>query len=153
MMTAVTYEQTKPLQILLVEDNLSHAKLVRRGLEKHQIENEITHVFDGEQALDYLYQRGSFAVKDNAPEPQLILLDLRLPKIDGIEVLKQVKTDKKLKHIPIVILTTSERRDDLGAAYNNYANSYLVKPTNLEDFKSLLYELGIYWLACNKNYA
>ncbi|MGD8642268.1 MAG: response regulator, partial [Gammaproteobacteria bacterium] len=83
---------------------------------------------------------------------QLILLDLRLPKIDGIEVLKQVKTDKKLKHIPIVILTTSERRDDLGAAYNNYANSYLVKPTNLEDFKSLLYELGIYWLACNKNY-
>ncbi len=151
-MTAITYENTKPLKILLVEDNLSHAKLVRRGLANHKIENDITHVSDGEQALDYLYQRGPFSEKEDSPQPQLVLLDLRLPKIDGVEVLKQVKNDSNLKHIPIVILTTSERRDDLAAAYLNYANSYLVKPTNLDDFKDLLYELGIYWLGCNKKF-
>jgi CheY-like chemotaxis protein len=151
-MTAAVYGKTKPIKILLVEDNPSHAKLVVRGLANHKIENEITHVSDGEQALDYLYQRGNFAEKTNSPQPQLVLLDLRLPKIDGIEVLKQVKSDRNLKHIPVVVLTTSERRDDLAAAYLNYANSYLVKPTNLDGFKELLYELGIYWLACNRGY-
>ena len=138
-----------PLIILLVEDNPAHAELVMRALESNRVENQIHHVVDGEQALDYLHHRGEFAQPGASPRPQLVLLDLRLPKIDGLEVLKHIKTTDELRSIPTVVLTTSEAEMDITKAYDGYANSYLVKPIDFDKFKSLMADLGFYWLAWN----
>lgn len=137
-----------PFRILLAEDNPSHAELVKRSLEDHPLANNITHVSDGEQALDYLYQRGSFDA-ESAPRPDLVLLDLRLPRIDGLEVLETVKGDERLRRIPVVILTTSEASGDVSKAYQLHANSYLSKPVDFDQFTKLMEELGLYWLGCN----
>jgi CheY-like chemotaxis protein len=138
-----------PLIILLVEDNPAHAELVMRALESNRVDNQIHHVIDGEQALDYLHHRGDFAQPGTSPRPQLVLLDLRLPKIDGLEVLKHIKTTEELRSIPTVVLTTSEAERDITKAYDGYANSYLVKPVDFDKFKSLMSDLGFYWLAWN----
>ena len=105
---------------------------------------------DGEAALDYLYGRGAYADRIKYPLPNLMLLDLRLPKIDGLEVLKAVKTDEALRPLPVVILTTSDAERDMAMAYEYHANSYVTKPVNFEDFSKLLRDLGFYWLAWNK---
>jgi CheY-like chemotaxis protein len=139
------------LNILLVEDNEDHAELIRRSLEENQVANRIYWVQDGEEALDYLYQRGTYADKTKSPCPHLILLDLRLPKIDGLEVLKTIKTDEKLKSIPVVVLTSSESEQDIGKVYAFHANSYLVKPLDFEKFTKLMRDLGFYWLGWNVN--
>jgi CheY-like chemotaxis protein len=138
-----------PLIILLVEDNPAHAELVMRALESNRVDNQIYHVIDGEQALDYLHHRGDFAQPGTSPRPQLVLLDLRLPRIDGLEVLKHIKTTEELRSIPTVVLTTSEAERDITKAYDGYANSYLVKPVDFDKFKSLMSDLGFYWLAWN----
>ena len=138
-----------PLIILLVEDNPAHAELVMRALESNRVDNQIHHVIDGEQALDYLHHRGDFAQPGTSPRPQLVLLDLRLPRIDGLEVLKHIKTTEELRSIPTVVLTTSEAERDITKAYDGYANSYLVKPVDFDKFKSLMSDLGFYWLAWN----
>lgn len=140
----------EPLCILLVEDNPDHAELAIRNLSDAGLVNHLFHVEDGEAALDYLYNRGKYADTQAYPRPNLVLLDLRLPKVDGIEVLKQVKGADELKSIPVVILTTSAAERDLAQAYNNYANSYLTKPVDFVSFSSLLRDLGFYWLAWNK---
>lgn len=139
----------EPVLVMLVEDNVDHAELVIRTLEEHQIANKVRHFLDGQSALDYLFQRGEYADPAEIVRPHMILLDLRLPRVDGIDVLKTIKESEKLKSIPVVILTTSEAEKDVTKAYNNHANSYLVKPVGFEEFKQLMDDLGFYWLNWN----
>jgi len=141
----------KPLTILLVEDNPAHAELVIRSLQKHRVANQVTHVNDGEKALDYLFQRGDYADKDQNPRPHLVLLDLRLPRVDGLDVLKTIRTadEEALRRVPVVILTTSEADQDVAQAYSRYANSYIVKPLDFKGFTNLMKDLGFYWLGWN----
>ncbi len=139
------------LKIVLVEDNDDHAELVMRNLEANHVANKIIRFGDGESALNFLFQRGEFENNSTAFKPNLILLDLRLPKIDGLEVLKQIKSSDLLRMIPVVILTSSEAEKDIAKAYSNYVNSYLVKPLDFDKFTKMMRELGFYWLAWNKN--
>ncbi len=139
----------EPILVMLVEDNLDHAELVMRTLEDHEIANRIKHFTDGQSALDYLLRRGEYTDPASSPRPHVILLDLRLPRVDGLEVLQTVKEDESLKSIPIVILTTSEAEKDVARAYNNHVNSYLVKPLGYEEFKKLMEDLGLYWMGWN----
>jgi len=140
----------EPLTILLVEDNPDHAELVMRNLDDFQVANSIIHVEDGEAALNYLYGQGGYSDRKQYPLPHLMLLDLRLPKVDGLEVLKEVKNNKDLRAIPVVILTTSDAERDVAMAYEYHANSYVTKPVNFGEFSRLLKDLGFYWLAWNK---
>jgi CheY-like chemotaxis protein len=141
----------EPVLVMLIEDNIDHAELVVRTLEDHLISNKVRHFLDGQSALDYLFRRGEFSEAMDTQRPHVILLDLRLPRVDGIDVLKAIKEDANLKSIPVVVLTTSEAEKDVAKAYYNHANSYLVKPVGFEDFKKLMDELGFYWLGWNVN--
>lgn len=141
----------EPLCLLLVEDNPAHAELVIRSFENQRVVNRIYHVQDGEEALDYLFRRGNYQEPEKSPRPNVILLDLRLPKIDGLEVLREIKSTEGLKRIPVVILTTSQAEIDASRAYDYHANSYLVKPLDFELFTKLMEELGFYWLGWNYN--
>ncbi len=134
------------ISILLVEDNVDHAHLVMRKLRSFKIANTITHLEDGESALQFLKK-----ARKEQSLPNLILLDLRLPKIDGLEVLKEVKTNPDYSNIPVVILTTSEKETDVAKAYHLHANSYLVKPVSFENFTELMDILGFYWICWNKD--
>jgi len=138
-----------PIVVLLVEDEMAHAEIVRRNFASSHIANQLMHVTDGQQALDYLYRKGEFKDPKAAPRPGLILLDLRLPKVDGLEVLKTVKGDPDLNSIPVVILTTSAAETDLVKAYECRANSYVVKPMDFAQFVDLTRTLGYYWLVWN----
>ncbi|MDO9549917.1 MAG: response regulator [Methanoregula sp.] len=139
----------EPLHILLVEDNEAHAELVIRGMRDQQVANKIHHVVDGEKALDYLFNRGEFADPVENPRPNLVLLDLRLPRVDGLEVLKSIKTTPSLLRIPVVILTSSDAESDIAKSYDYHANSYIVKPLDFRTFTQLMKELGFYWLGWN----
>jgi len=141
----------EPILVMLVEDNIDHAELIIRTLEEHRIANRVRHFLDGQTALDYLFSRGEFSDPAKTQRPHVILLDLRLPRVDGIDVLRAIKEDPDLKSIPVVILTTSEAEKDVAKAYYNHANSYLVKPVGFEDFKKLMDDLGFYWLGWNVN--
>lgn len=143
----LTADKGEPLRILLVEDNPAHAEMVTRSFEKNRIANTISHVTDGEQAINYLYQRDDFSHINT--RPHVVLLDLRLPKVDGLEVLKEIKTSDELKSIPVVILTTSAAEVDVAKAYEFHANSYLVKPIDFDNFTRMMDDLGYYWLAWN----
>ncbi len=139
------------LLILLVEDNPAHAELVKRSLQEQRVSYQVTHLSDGEQAVEYLFQRGDYADKRKHPRPHIILLDLRLPCLDGLDVLRQIKTadEEALRRIPVVILTTSEAEQDLAQAYDSHANSYVIKPLNFEGFTALMDILGSYWRQWN----
>jgi len=139
----------EPLHILLVEDNEDHAELVIRGMRDQQVANTIHHVPDGEKALDYLFGRGAYADAGKNPRPNLVLLDLRLPRVDGLEVLKTIKTTPELLRIPVVILTSSEAENDIVQAFDYHANSYIVKPLDFKTFTRLMKDLGFYWLGWN----
>jgi CheY-like chemotaxis protein len=141
----------EPILVMLIEDNIDHAELVIRTLEEHRIGNRVQHFLDGQTALDYLFRRGDFVEQAETPRPHVILLDLRLPRVDGIDVLKTIKAEDELKSIPVIVLTTSEAEKDVAKAYYNHANSYLVKPVGFEDFKKLMDDLGFYWLGWNVN--
>ncbi len=141
----------EPIIILLVEDEEAHAEIVRRNFEISRIANRLIHVADGQAALDYLYRRNEFSDPAQSPRPGVILLDLRLPKVDGLEVLKIIKADPKLHKIPVVILTTSKAEADMIKAYDNHVNSYLVKPVDFTQFNQLMETFGFYWLAWNQN--
>ncbi|MFH0995663.1 MAG: response regulator [Pseudomonadota bacterium] len=140
----------KPVVILLVEDDPAHAEIVRRNLETFRVANRMHHVSDGQAALDYLFRQDAFADPADSPTPDLILLDLRLPRVDGMEVLRRIKADDKLKCIPTVILTTSAAEADMVDAYAKGAGSYLVKPVNFEKFTQMMDAFGFYWLAWNR---
>lgn len=135
--------------VMLVEDNVDHAELVKRTLAEHGFLNRIHHVLDGQSALDYLFRRGAYANPIDSPRPDVILLDLRLPRIDGLEVLRTLKESAELRQIPIVVLTTSRAERDITQAYLHHANSYLVKPIGYEAFKALMDDLRTYWLDWN----
>jgi CheY-like chemotaxis protein len=142
--------EARSVNILLVEDNQAHARLVTRGIAAQRIRNRISHVADGAAALDYLRHRPPYEDACEHPIPDLILLDLQLPKVNGLEVLRQVKTDDELKKIPVVVLTTSSASDDIDQAYALQANSYLVKPLDFASFAQLMRDLGFYWLNWNR---
>ncbi len=138
------------LTILLIEDNPDHAELIMRSFQEHRVANQLSHIPDGAAALDYLLQQGDYADPEQSPRPHLILLDLRLPKVDGLEVLKEIKSNDELCLIPVVILTTSEAERDVAKAYEYSANSYLLKPVDFKKFTALMDELGFYWLGWNR---
>ncbi len=140
----------EPIVILLVEDEEAHAEIIRRNLEESRLGNNLVHLTDGQMALDYLYRRNDFLDPATSPRPGLILLDLRLPKVDGLEVLRTLKTDEHLRSIPVVILTTSKAESDLVQAYEHHANSHLVKPVDFSKFTQLMETFGYYWLAWNQ---
>ena len=142
--------QNEPLLVLLVEDNPDHAELVIRNLAEHPVPNQVIHLTHGQAALDYLLRREDYANAALSPRPHLILLDLRLPRVDGLQVLQVIKTSENLRQIPVIILTTSDTEQDSTRAYNNYANSYLVKPLGYEQFRKLIQDIGFYWLSQNK---
>ena len=146
----MTMTKGRPVVILLVEDDLAHAEIVRRNLKGFRVANRIVNVEDGQAALDYLTRRGAYTDPNANPRPDLILLDLRLPKVDGLEVLKRIKDDSDLKAIPTVVLTTSSAETDVVRAYDNGAGSYLVKPVDFSKFAKLMESFGFYWLAWNQ---
>jgi two-component system, response regulator len=139
----------KSVEVLLVEDDETHAMLIMRCFGGIEV-NNIHWVGDGEEALDYLMHRGKHENRVENPRPDLILLDLRLPKRDGHEVLKDIKNSDDLRTIPVVILTTSKNEYDVKKAYLNHANSYLVKPLGFDEFQQMTEDLGIYWLQWNQ---
>jgi CheY-like chemotaxis protein len=137
---------TDKMVILLVEDNLDHAELVVRNLERHRVASSVMHVQDGAEALDYLRREGRYADAALSPRPNLILLDLRLPKIDGLTVLQVIKDDERFASVPVVVLTSSHAETDVHSAYMRRANSYIVKPLDFPKFTQLMNDLGFYWL-------
>lgn len=141
--------RSQPAVVLLVEDEPAHAEIVRRHFAERHPASRLRHVSDGQAALDYLYRRECHRQPERSPRPDLILLDLRLPRVDGLEVLKTVKDDPDLRQIPVVVLSTSAAAADLANAYRHHANSYLVKPVDFAQFTALLDALGNYWLNFN----
>ncbi len=136
--------------ILLVEDNPDDELLMLRALTKNNIANDVTVTRDGVEALDYLFSTGEYAGRDSSDMPQLILLDLKLPKIDGLEVLKRIRADERTKLIPVVVLTTSGEQKDIVSSYDLGANSYVQKPVDFNEFIEATRQLGLYWLVINK---
>lgn len=136
--------------ILLVEDNPDDQKLTIRALKKNHITNDIVIAEDGVQALDYLFGTGEFAGRDSRQRPALVLLDLKLPKIDGLEVLARLRADERTKMVPVVILTSSKEEQDLIKGYELGANSYVQKPVNFLEFVEAAGRLGVYWLMLNE---
>lgn len=138
------------MRILLVEDDDDHAEIVIRELANNRVINQIHRVSDGEAALDYVFRRGIYADPAGSPRPNVILLDLRLPRVDGLEVLRIIKESGELRSIPVVVLTTSSAERDVTSAYDHYGNSYLVKPVEFNKFAEMMNTLGFYWLAWNR---
>ncbi len=135
--------------ILLVEDNPRDIELTLAALEENRLANEVIVVRDGEEALDYIYRRGIFRLRTEG-NPAVVLLDLKLPKIDGLEVLEQLKRDDELRRIPVVMLTSSREEPDLDRSYKLGVNAYVVKPVNFSDFTRAIKELGLFWAVINQ---
>ncbi|MEM1034596.1 MAG: response regulator [Myxococcota bacterium] len=139
--------------LLVVEDDPAHVRLIERCLcpaGDEDVHLELRHVADGQQALDYLFRRGAFVDSDASPRPQLVLLDLRLPRCDGFEVLESVKGDARTQAIPVVVLTTSDAPRDISEAYARQANGYLVKPGDIEEMSDMLARARAFWLQHNR---
>ena len=137
------------VEILLVEDNPTDAELAIRSLKKSGLANNLVWVKDGAEALDFLYCRGAYAGRDTSCIPRVILLDLRLPKVDGMEVLRTIKNDEHTKHIPVVVLTSSKEDRDITQSYQLGVNSFISKPVEFEAFAKTVADLGMYWLLIN----
>jgi two-component system response regulator len=140
----------RDIEILLVEDNPHEAQLTIRSLKKHNLANNLYHVEDGADALDFIFARDKFADRKDASALKVILLDLKLPKVDGLEVLKQIKNNDETKSIPVVILTSSKEEQDVITSYKLGVNSYIVKPVNFESFAKVVADLGMYWMFLNQ---
>ena len=141
---------SRELDILLVEDNQDDMDLALHALRREKLANSIFVARDGEEALDFLFCRGAFAQRSFENPPKLVLLDLKLPKVDGMEVLKQIKSDPRTKTIPVVIMTSSKEERDLVAGYNLGANSYIQKPVDFEQFRETVKSVGLYWVVINQ---
>jgi len=138
------------VEILLVEDNIHDAELTIRSLKKVNLANNLFHVKDGEEALDFIFAKGEYAGRQITNRPKVILLDIKMPKVDGIEVLKQIKANAITKTIPVVIMTSSREEQDIITSYKLGVNSYVVKPVNFEAFAKAICDLGFYWLIINQ---
>ena len=138
------------IEVLLVEDNMHDAELTIRALKKVNLASKLFHVKDGAEALDFVYAKGDYAARRADNWPKLIILDIKMPKVDGIEVLRQLKSNELTKAIPVVIMTSSKEEQDIVTSYNLGVNSYVVKPVNFADFAKAVAELGLYWLIINQ---
>jgi two-component system response regulator len=138
------------VEILLVEDNMDDAEMTIHALRKKSLANRLTHLPDGEEALDFLFGTGKYAGRNTNFKPKLILLDLKMPKVNGMEVLERVKSHSDTKNIPVVVLTSSKEDPDLKKCYELGANSYIVKPVEFESFINAVSELGLYWMLLNQ---
>jgi CheY-like chemotaxis protein len=136
--------------ILLVEDNPQDEELTLRALKKHNVCNEVIVARDGAEALEFLFRTGKYAEYDPKVKPQVVLLDVKLPKVDGIEVLRKIRDDERTKNLPVVMLTTSNEESDITRSYDLHANSYVRKPVDFLQFVEAVKNLGIYWLMLNE---
>jgi len=136
-------------RILMVEDDAKDVELTLTALEEYNLVNEVVVVHDGAEALDYLYYRGAFQMR-TGDNPAVMLLDLKLPLVDGLEVLKQIKSDEKLRMIPVVVLTSSKEETDMVASYKLGVNAYVVKPVDFHEFVNAIKELGVFWAVINE---
>lgn len=143
--------QYNEIEILLVEDNPDDAKLTLRALNQHKLVNRVFHVKDGEEALDYLFIRGVYKDKPFQIKPKVVFLDLKLPKVNGLEVLAEMKKNESTRQIPVVILTSSKEDQDIIESYNLGVNSYIVKPVDFNKFMDTVSELGLYWVLLNES--
>jgi CheY-like chemotaxis protein len=141
---------SQEVEILIVEDNPADAELTIRTLKKQKLANNLIHLEDGAKALDFIFGRGEFSGRNINHTPKVILLDLKMPKVSGLEVLEKLKLDPRMKSIPVVILTSSAEHPDVKKAYDLGANSYIVKPVNFNDFSKTINGLGMYWMVVNK---
>ena len=139
------------VEILLVEDNPNDAEMAIRALRKSNIANHMVHVADGEAALDFIFGRGAYSGRDVGSGPKVILLDLKLPKVDGLEVLKAIKSDPRTKIVPVIVLTSSREERDIIESYQFGVNSYIVKPVDFDKFVEAIKGLGYYWLLLNQS--
>ena len=144
-------EEFEQIEILLVEDNPLDAELTMSALKGDGVANHITWVKDGEQALDYLFRRGKYADLADKPLPRLVLLDLKMPKVNGIEVLQAVKSDERTRRIPVVVMTSSQEESDVAKTYDLGVNSYVVKPVDFNTLADVTRQAGYYWLAINRS--
>jgi len=138
------------VEILLVEDNPEDAELTMRTLRKRNLANRLHHVEDGAAALDFLFGRGQFSGRDVNTRPKVVLLDLKLPKVNGLEVLRTMKEDPRTRNVPVVVITSSKEDRDLDEAYRLGANSYVVKPVDFNQFSEAVGQLGLYWVLINE---
>jgi two-component system response regulator len=139
------------VEIILVDDNITDAELTIRELKKHNMANNLIHLKDGEEALDFIFATGKYAnTREIQYTPKVVLLDIQMPKVNGIEVLEKIKTDPKTRSVPVVILTSSKENPDIQKCYDLGANSYIVKPVNFDGFAQAIKNLGFYWLLLNQ---
>ena len=138
------------VEILLVEDNPQHVELTLRALRKHNLANNVLVAKDGEEALEFLFAMGAYSQRRVENGPKVILLDLKLPRVDGLEVLRRIKSDERTKAIPVVVVTTSAQEQDVVESYKLGVNSYIVKPVSFDKFVQAVSELGFYWMLLNK---
>jgi two-component system response regulator len=138
------------IEMLLIEDNPDEAELTIRSLRKNNLANHLIHIDDGEKALDFIFSQGEYSNNTELMRPKLILLDLNLPKVDGLEILKRVKSDDRTKTIPVVVLTSSKEERDIVESYKLGVNGYIVKPVDFNSFTKAVADIGMYWLILNE---
>ena len=138
------------VEILLVEDNMSDAEMTIRALKKNQLTNKLIHLKDGAEALDFIFAEGMYVDRKVENTPKVILLDLKMPKVNGIEVLQRIKSDERTKRIPVVVLTSSKEDPEIRECYNLGVNSYVVKPVQFENFVKAVSQMGLYWMLLNQ---
>lgn len=143
-------DSLEQVEILLVEDDAADAELTMRALRRHNLANNIHWVKDGEQALEFMFRTGTYESRPSAALPRLVLLDLKMPKVDGIEVLRKLKAHAATQTIPVVIMTSSNEEKDVVASYRLGVNSYIVKPVRFEDFVETVAKIGLYWMLTNR---
>jgi two-component system response regulator len=139
-----------PVEILLAEDNPADAEMTLRALRRYNLANKVHWVKDGEEALDYMFRSGAYAGRDPALVPKLVMLDIKMPKVDGIEVLRRLKTSEETRTIPVVVMTSSNEERDVVESYRLGVNSYIVKPVQFEHFLETVAKIGLYWVITNR---